>query len=58
MNIAIIPEIFKEKRELEFMINNIYCEEMSEEENELDRVNSIKKVRKQFYRKLKQALLS
>ena len=58
MNIAIIPEIFKEKRELEFMINNIYCEEMSEEENELDRVNSIKKVRKQFYRKLKQALLN
>ena len=58
MNIAIIPEIFKEKRELEFMIHNIYCEEMSEEENELDRVNSIKKVRKQFYRKLKQALLS
>ena len=57
MNIAIIPEIFKEKRELEFMINNIYCEEMSEEENELDRVNSIKKVRKQFYQKLKQALL-
>ncbi|MCR5119031.1 MAG: hypothetical protein K6B44_05355 [Lachnospiraceae bacterium] len=58
MNIAIIPEIFKEKRELEFMINNIYCEEMSEEENELDRVSSIKKARKQFYRKLKQALLS
>lgn len=58
MNIAIIPEIFKEKRELEFIINNIYCDEMSEEENELDRVNSIKKVRKQFYRKLKQALLN
>ena len=58
MNIAIIPEIFKEKRELEFIINNIYCDEMSEEENELDRVNSIKKARKQFYRKLKQALLN
>ena len=56
MNIAKLPEIFKERRELEFIINNIYCYDMSKEENELDRVMSLKKVRKEFYRKLKQAL--
>ena len=52
MSIRKLSELLKERRELEYIINNIYCDEMSEEENELDRVNSLKKLRKEFYRKV------
>ena len=38
-----VPEILDEHDEIAEMINNITCEEMTEEENEKDRVKSLKK---------------
>ena len=45
-------EILKERKELIYLINHAYCNEKSEEENEEDRISSIKKAKTEALKKL------